>query len=376
MKINRTQILKPWLPLRPAILLTLIFLAVLSTASLAYAQEGRLVREKVHGKSLEKTLTGESADRNVSIYLPPSYDTAPNKRYPVVYLLHGITDTDQTWTNSWSNSDPWQSIQGVMNGGIAEKRFGEMIIVMPDERTNWGGSFYTNSVTTGNWEDFTVKELVTYIDGKYRTLARVGSRGLAGHSMGGYGAIKLGMKYPDVYSVVYGINPAVLGWGKDLSGDNPAFSFLITKKPTTPEQVSEGGLYALGIIVVGQAFAPNPDRPPFFMDLPFQLVDGKAQPLEPGYARWSENMPLFMVDKYAANLKKLRGLKFDSGYEDQFKHIPPTTRALSAALTKAGVDHVFEEYNGDHRNRMMGRTGRLANEILPYFWLLLDAEGK
>jgi S-formylglutathione hydrolase len=358
------------------IFLGLLLLAALFCASTAFAQEGRLVREKVHGKSLEKTLTGESADRNVSIYLPPSYDTSPNKRYPVVYLLHGITDTDETWTHSWSNSDSWQSLPGVMNGGIAEKRFGEMIIVMPDERTNWGGSFYTNSVVTGNWEDFTVKELVTYIDGKYRTLARVGSRGLAGHSMGGYGAIKLAMKYPDIYSVVYGINPAVLGWGKDLSGDNPAFNFLMTKKPTTPEQVSEGGLYAFGIIVVGQAFSPNPDRPPFFMDLPFQLVDGKVQPLEPGYTHWSENMPLFMVDRYATNLRKLRGLKFDSGYEDQFKHIPPTARALSAALTKLGIEHVFEEYNGDHRNRMMGRNGRLANEVLPYFWLLLDAEGK
>ena len=60
------------------------------------------------------------------------------------------------------------------------------------------------------------------------------SRGIAGHSMGGYGAIKLGMKHPDVYSVVYGINPAVLGWGRDLSIENPAFSFLLTKPNATP----------------------------------------------------------------------------------------------------------------------------------------------
>ncbi len=349
---------------------TLIFVV----AAPALAQDGRLVRERVHSRSLEKTLTGESADRSVSIYLPPSYESSPQKRYPVIYLLHGITDTDETWIKPWTKNDAWQSVPDVMNHGITEKRFGEMIVVMPDARSNWGGSFYTNSSATGNWEDFIVGDLVSYIDGKYRTLAQVGGRGLAGHSMGGYGAIKLGMKHPDVYSVVYGINPAVLGWGQDLSADNPAFTFLITKQPKTIEEALPGGLYALGAIVLAQAFSPNPAQGGTFADLPFAIVDGKIQNAEPAYSKWTENMPLYMVDKYAANLKKLRGLKFDSGYEDEFKHIPPTSRALSAALTKAGVNHVFEEYNGDHRNRMMGRTGRLANEVLPYFWMLLDAK--
>jgi S-formylglutathione hydrolase len=364
------------LRLRPSVAFLFAIVLAFVSAPFARAQEGRLVREKVHGPSLEKTVTGESADRNVSIYLPPSYDTAPNKRYPVVYLLHGITDTDEAWIKPWKkDSDPWQTIQGVMNRGIAEHRFGEMIIVMPDELTKWGGSFYTNSSVTGNWEDFTVKDLVTYIDGKYRTLARASSRGIAGHSMGGYGAIKLGMKHPDVYGVVYGSNPAVLGWGRDLTIENPAFTFLLTNKIAGPEDAIKGGLYALGVIVVAQAFSPNPDRAPLYVDLPFALADGKTQPAEPAYSKWQENMPVYMVEKYASNLRSLRGLRFDSGYEDEFTHIPPTSRALSAALTARGIDHVFEEYNGDHRNRMWGRTGRLATEVLPYFWLLLDSEG-
>jgi hypothetical protein len=83
-----------------------------------------------------------------------------------------------------------------------------------------------------------------------------------------------------------------------------------------------------------------------------------------------------MVEKYDANLRRLRGLRFDSGYEDEFTHIPASARALSDALTARGIDHVFEEYNGDHRNRMMGRAGRLANEILPYFWLLLNSKSE
>lgn len=356
--------------------ITLFFAGVLLllAAASALAQEGRLVREKVHGVSLEKTVTAESADRFVSVYLPPGYETSPNKRYPVVYLLHGITDTDEDWTTPWKKDDPWQSLQGIMNRGLAEKRFGEMIIVMPDAKTNWGGSFYTNSSVTGNWEDFIVKDLVSYIDGKYRTLARPGGRGLAGHSMGGYGAIKLGMKHPEVYSVVYGINPAVLDWGRDLTIDNPSFRYLVTNKIASPDDAIKGGLYALGAIIVAQAFSPNPDKGPLYIDLPFAMVDGRLQPSEPAFSKWEENMPVHMAEKYAGNLRKLRGFRFDSGYEDEFTHIPPSARSLSAALTARGIDHIFEEYNGDHRNRMMGRTGRLANEVLPYFWLLLDSE--
>jgi S-formylglutathione hydrolase FrmB len=339
-------------------------------------EQGRLVRATVHARSLENTLTGESADRHVSVYLPPSYDTSPDRRYPVLYLLHGITDTDQTWTKPWSDVDGWQSVDGVMDRGIAERRFDEMIVVMPDARTNWGGSFYTSSPVTGNWEDFIVRELVAHVDATYRTLATAANRGIAGHSMGGYGAIKLGMLHPDVFSVVYGINPAVLGWGKELSIDNPAVAFLIDHQPKTPEEVQKGGLYAFGIVVLGQAFSPNPARPPLYFDLPAAKVDGKVQKLDPVYQRWTDHMPLYMIDKHVAALKSLRGLRFDSGYDDEFEHIPPTARALSAQLTKLGVDHVFEEYNGDHRNRMMGPHGRLATEIFPYFSRLLSPRGE
>jgi S-formylglutathione hydrolase FrmB len=348
---------------------------VLCVTSVVLSQEGRLVRESLHSTSLEKTVTGESPDRSVIVYLPPSYDKSQTKRYPVVYLLHGIVDTNEVWVKEWTKrNDSWGTIQGVMNSGIAERMFGEMIVVMPNEKTEWGGSFYTNSSVTGNWEDFTTKDLVKFVDSKFRTLARASSRGIVGHSMGGYGAIKIGMKHPDVFGVVYGMNPALLGWGRDLSIENPAFTALLSMK--TEKEVNEGGIYPLGIVVVGQAFSPNPERPPFYVDLPYALVDGKLQPAEPGFSKWLESFPVNMVEKYRSNLTKLRGLKFDSGYEDEFTHIPPTARELSTKLTSLGIEHVFEEYNGDHRNRMWGRNGRVATEVLPYFWRLLDTRSQ
>jgi len=341
-------------------------------SSVAPAQEGRVIRETVHGVSLEKTVTGESADRMVSVYLPPSYDSSPNKRYPVIYLLHGIADTDGVWIAAWNDKNPgFATVAEIMNKGAAEGKFGEMIVVMPDEKTKSFGSFYVNSTVTGNWDDFTAKELVAYIDKKYRTLANAASRGILGHSMRGNGAITLGMKHPDVFSVVYGMNPAVMDWGGDLNIDTPAFRNVLKAK-SFDDLVKLNDLYTFGIVTVGQAFSPNPNNPPFFFDMPYKFSGERIVPNEKAFDLWRANSPIRMVEKYRANLMKLRGLRFDSGYEDEFKFIPVNCRALSAELTNNGVDHVFEEYNGDHRNRMWGRTGRLYTEAFPYFWLLLD----
>lgn len=351
----------------------LVLLVLLGTAS-AQAVKGTLLREVVHGVSLEKNVTGDSPDRNVAIYLPPNYHSATSKRYPVVYLLHGIVDTEGVWVRAWTKeNDGYATVQDVMDRGIAEGKFGPMIVVMPDQRTKAMGSFYVNSSASGNWADFTSKDLVEYVDKKFRTIAKNTSRGITGHSMGGYGAITLGMKHPEVFSVVHGMNPAIMGWGGDFTKDTPAFTKILEVK-SFDELMKTNDLYTIGTITVGQAFSPNPDKPPFFMDPPFEMAEGKLQPSGSAYARWEKNFPVNMVKEYKGNLTQLRGLRFDSGYEDEFKFIPVNSRALSAELTKHGVDHIFEEYNGDHRNRMWSRKGRLYNEVLPFFWLLLDAE--
>ncbi|MEZ5425848.1 MAG: alpha/beta hydrolase-fold protein [Pyrinomonadaceae bacterium] len=336
-----------------------------------HAQTGKIIREKLHSRSLEKTVTGESADRNLSIYLPPSYETSTEKRYPVIYLLHGIGDTDETFLRPWSDKNPgFATVQEVMNSGIGAGKFGEMIVVMPDEKTNWFGSFYVNSTVTGNWEDFTVHELVEYMDGKYRTLANPKNRGIAGHSMGGYGALTLSMKHPEVFSAAYAMNPAIIDWGGDLTIESPALEFVLGAK-SYDDLLKTGDLYKMGVITLAQAFSPNPQKPPFFVDLPFKKVNGRMVPDEPGFTRWREHSPIRMVVKYRDNLQKLSGIRFDSGYSDEFQFIPVNCRAFSSELTNNGIDHRFEEYNGDHRNRLWGEKGRFYNEVVPFFWTLL-----
>ena len=150
--------------------------------------KGTVERVKVHGASLEGNLMGESASPEVSIYLPPSYATARDRRYPVVYFLHGYTGTDLGYFGPTGRQAHVRAEAAFAAGAR------ELILVTPNAMNAWGGSMYSNSVTTGNWEGYIAEDLVAYIDKNYRTLTTRESRGLSGHSMGGYGALRIGMK--------------------------------------------------------------------------------------------------------------------------------------------------------------------------------------
>ena len=347
---------------------SLLALALLSYAIAGPAgAQGQLVLAKVHGYSLEDTVTGESPDRSVAVYLPPSYASSPERRYPVLYLLHGIGGTHADWTQAGS----WRSIQDVMDRGIAMDRIAEMIVIAPDQRTRGGGSFYVNSSVTGGWEDFTAFDLVDYTDSTYRTLARASSRGIAGHSMGGYGAIRMGMHHPDVFQVVYGMNSALLGFAGDLTEENQGYARAASVRP---EDVNpRADFMVASLLCVAQALSPDPDRPPFFAQLPYAPVEGRLEPTA-AHELWKRAMPLYQVEHHVDALRSLRALRFDSGRYDEYTHIPPTNRALSERLTELAVPHVFEDYNGDHRDRMWGEEGRLATEVLPFFSRMLETD--
>jgi len=152
---------------------------------------------KVHGASLEGNLEGDSPDRDVTVYLPPSYSTDKSRRYPVVYLLHGYGGRVDTFNGRLA------TLPDSADRDIASGSMKEMIVVLPDAYTLHKGSMYSNSITTGYWEDYIAHDLVAYIDSHYRTLAARQSRGLGGHSMGGYGALRIGMKHPEVFSALY-----------------------------------------------------------------------------------------------------------------------------------------------------------------------------
>ena len=157
---------------------------------------------KVHGTSLEGNLEGDAADRDVFVFLPPSYAKEKSRRYPVVYALHGYFIGAEQWSHEIHVP---QTIEGAFAQGAQE-----MIVVLPDSKTLHNGSMYSSSVTTGDFELFIARDLVAYIDAHYRTIPGRQSRGLVGHSMGGYGATRIGMKHSDVFGSLYIMSPCCL----------------------------------------------------------------------------------------------------------------------------------------------------------------------
>src|SRR5271163_753520 len=150
---------------------------------------------KIHGTALEGNLEGDAVDRDVIVFLPPSYEKDKHRHYPVVYALHGYSIGAVQWSGEIHVP---QTIEGAFAQGAKE-----MIVVLPDSKTVYNGSMYSSSVTTGDFEKFIAHDVVAYIDARYRTIPDRMSRGLAGHSMGGYGASRIGMKRPDVFSSLY-----------------------------------------------------------------------------------------------------------------------------------------------------------------------------
>src|SRR5688572_20041672 len=203
---------------------------------------------------------GESAAPEVSIYLPPSYATDGNRRFPVVYLLHGYTGTDLSYFGP----------TGRQLHLIAERVFAkiparEMILVMPNAMNAYGGSMYSNSVTAGDWEGYVAEDLIAYMDKNYRTIPARESRGLGGHSMGGYGAVRIGMKRPDVFSAIYALSSCCLNEVnvRPTSDGKPSPAELVK----TPEE-ARANRAAQGTLVRAAAWAPNPANPPLYLDLP------------------------------------------------------------------------------------------------------------
>ena len=162
----------------------------------------------MHSAALEKNKLGDPADQEVAVYLPPSYRSSSAKRYPSLYLLHGFDSNIRAWT---SHGYQEMNLQQSMDALIAAGEVREMIVVVPNGRNAYLGSYYTNSVVSGGWEDFVDRDLLAYIDGHYRTIPQAASRGVAGHSMGGYAAIMMGMKHPELFGAVYAMSPCCLG---------------------------------------------------------------------------------------------------------------------------------------------------------------------
>jgi S-formylglutathione hydrolase len=335
-------------------------LIVLAAPAAAGAQVGRIVVDTVHSRSLVNRL-GDPEYARVSVYLPAGYDRSSATRYPVVYLLHGYDNTDVT---SWIQAPRGLiGVPGIMDALVASGAVREMIVVMPDASTRLGGSFYVNSATSGQWDDFITGDLVRWVDAKYRTIARAASRGLAGHSMGGYGALYLGMRHGgSVFGAMYAMSPCCTApFAFDSTRDSGLFDAIATVR--SPEALHRMPMPVRVTVALAAAFAPDTNRGPFFFSLLEERRNGRWTENAGVASRFAEHVPLTMIPVYRSNLLAMRAVQLDIGAQDNLVD-PREIMRLDTALTLAGVRHVFQTFPGDHVNRI---GVRLRDAVFPFF---------
>ncbi len=302
---------------------------------------------KIHGTALEGNLEGDAVDREVIVVLPPSYAREKSRRYPVVYALHGYSIGAEQWIHEIHVP---QTIEGAFAQGAKE-----MIVVLPDSKTIHNGSMYSSSVTTGDFERFIYHDVVTYIDAHYRTIPNRASRGLVGHSMGGYGATRIGMKHSDVFGSLYIMSPCCLS-PRPAGPANPDNDKAL-EAVKTPEDSAKLPFFLRAQLATAAAWSPDPKNPPLYLDLPSK--DGVSQP--DVLAKWTANAPLAFIDQYIGNLRQYHAISLDVGDQDGLK---TDTGKLHDVLDKYGIKNAFEIYSGTHTSKV---ADRFQNHVIPFF---------
>ena len=224
------------------------------------------------------------------VVLPPSFDADKTRHFPILYFLHGLGDNEQFFIHSGA----WNLVEDMRDKG----ELGDFLIATPEARS----SFYINARDGKNrYEDFLVQEFFPYIEKRYRVAPGRANRAISGISMGGYGALHLAFRHPQLFSSVSAHSAALI---------NKLPTFLAGAAPDSPRSRVLGGVFG------------NPPDPYF----------------------WEQNSPMAMVR--TANLAGLN-IYFDCGDQDDFG-FESGARALDRALTERHIPHEFHIYPGRH----------------------------
>ncbi len=310
-----------------------------------------VILEQFTSRVLADNPLGDPATRSLPIILPPDYasnDAASGKRYPVIYGLTGFTGSGPMMLNV----SGWRpNFQQRIDRLLVEGKLQPAIYVLPDCFTRYGGSQYLNSTAIGRYEDYIVDEIVPHIDQTYRTAGR----GIFGHSSGGYGALMLGMKHPDVFGAV-ACHSGDMAFDLCYRPDFPKFANAVRQAGGIDQWLHEferklklegRDIEAMNMLAMAAAYSPNPIAQPLSIDFPFDLETCELKP--DVWTRWLEHDPVQLVDRYADNLKRLRLLFLDCGSRDEF-NLQFGARTLVKKLQARGVPHEYEEFDDGHMN--------------------------
>lgn len=317
--------------------------ALLLTSNIA--AQSRIVIDTVRSQALRNNRIGDTPNRSVTIYLPPSYDRDAKRRFPVVYLLHGATSDPKEWLDG--------TYQGLDLRAALDQRAGraEYLVVMPFADNHFGGSFYVNSAAFGRWEDFVSKELVRFVDTHFRTKPSRANRVLAGQSMGGFGALYVGGRHADVFGHVYAMSPCCTGFVGDIAADGERWH-------AEPRGWSRAMAMALAPVTASQTVDSTPP-------LPFpRRADGTIQENAAVADRWRSFMPLDRLKRDASGYRRLCSIGLEAGRQDAITNVPAGAAAFSRELTRMGIANSYQEFDGGHVDRT---RERFETAVLPFF---------
>ncbi|MCX7746694.1 MAG: esterase family protein [Clostridia bacterium] len=301
-------------------------------------EKKHIIGVSIPAPSVKNNLLQEPDKKEILIYLPPSYyDT--DKNYPVLYYLHGYGGA----------AYEVMSFKDIADRLMKESKIKDMIIIGVNGQNKLGGSFYVNSPVTGNWEDHVVKDVVQYVDSNYRTVKTAEGRGIAGFSMGGFGSIHLGFRYPEVFSAVYALGPGLIE-------DNS-----LKKAFADWDQIF--------LESYGAAFSPNTKKESPYADIPKfdnSPEDNKIiENWKNGYANLKAK-----IQNYLKKEKKLNAIRIEYGVDDAYVWIPEGCRAFSKLLKESKVEHELKSFQGGHDLDY----GIIEKSILPFFSEHLENE--
>jgi enterochelin esterase family protein len=311
---------------------------------------GRVQIHDFESSVLQGNPAGDPHVRRVPVWLPPSYDAEPARRYPLLLVLGGFSGGGRTLLND----SPWSPALDLRLDALVERGCGEMIVVIPDCFTRFGGSQYLNSAATGRYADHLVDELVPWADATFRTMASREHRGVAGKSSGGFGAITLGMTRPDVFAAIachsgdmyfdycYRVDVPRACTMLQAAGGVPAFLEAFDRS----RQKSHDQFTTLNIVAMSACYSPDATAP-MGVALPVDLETGAFR--DDVWARWLAFDPLKRLPDCEAALRSLKLLYVDCGQRDEF-HLQHGARLFTRELKARGIAHHYEEFDDSHMN--------------------------
>ena len=320
---------------------------------------------KIPAPSLSNNIIGDLAQRNIAIYLPKEYFNS-DALLPVVYYLPGFGDP--TMIN--------MSLPGDLD--FAFKTVTPMIVVIVPGIDRFGGSFFVDSTVIGNWSEFVVKDVVNYVDANYRTIPKITGRGLSGHSMGGFGALDIAMRHPDVFGSVFALSPGLVGSKGiedtqmfDSAAHIKSMIAIIEPLKNLSESAAllaiDSNNQSFDIIfdmAYGMAFAPK-NTPPYF-EYPYTLVNNNLVRDDAIMAKWEAGFGGVHqeITEFKSNLSALNGIGLDCGINDEYQWIVRGCDYYNNELTAANISLNYTTHNGKHQDQI---RARILNVMLPFF---------